>query len=70
MKAAVEVEVVQLRDVVNMIEDINKVFTQLELEGIDMNGYDSNEYIVFKGIRKSIVSIINAHMNDMDPTNV
>lgn len=70
MKAAIEVEVVQLKDVVSMIEDINEVFSQVEAEGIDMNGYDSNEYLVFKDLRKSIVSIINAHMNDMDPTNV
>ena len=70
MKAAIEVEVVQLKDVVSMIENINEVFSQVEAEGIDMNGYDSNEYLVFKDLRKSIVKVINAHMNDMDPVNV
>jgi hypothetical protein len=64
MKA--EVEVVQRQDVVNMIADINDVFCRVEEEGIDQNGYDSNEYIVFKQIRKDIIKAINVHMNDMD----
>jgi hypothetical protein len=66
MKAEVELEVVQRRDVVNMIADINDVFRRVEEEGIDQNGYDSNEYIVFKQIRKDIIKAINVHMNDMD----
>jgi|688.fasta_scaffold2846295_2 hypothetical protein len=66
MKAEVEVEVVQRQDVVNMIADINDVFRRVEEEGIDQNGYDSNEYIVFKQIRKNIIKAINVHMNDMD----
>jgi hypothetical protein len=66
MKAEVEVEVVQRQDVVNMIADINDVFRRVEEEGIDQNGYDSNEYIVFKQIRKDIIKAINVHMNDMD----
>lgn len=69
MKAEIEVEVVQLKDVVNMVKAINEVFSQVEAEGIDMNGYDSNEYLVFKDLRKSIVKVINVHMNDMDPVN-
>lgn len=69
MKASIEVEVIQRKDVVNMIEDINEVFRRAEREGIDMNGHQSNEYLWFKDIRKDIVNVINTHMNAIDPTN-
>ncbi len=59
-------EVLDREDVVNMIEEINDVFRRVEEEGIDQNGYDSNEYLTFKEIRKSIVNIINNNMNYMD----
>ncbi len=59
-------EVLDREDVVSMIEEINDVFRRVEEEGIDQNGYDSNEYLTFKEIRKDIVGIINNHMNYMD----
>ena len=67
MKAELEIEVVQRRDVVDMIADINEVFRRVEEEeAIDQNGYNSNEYITFRAIRKDIIEVINSHMNDMD----
>jgi hypothetical protein len=59
-------EVLDREDVVSMIEEINGVFRRVEEEGIDQNGYDSNEYLTFKEIRKSIVNIINNNMNYID----
>jgi hypothetical protein len=59
-------EVLDREDVVNMIEEINDVFRRVEEEGIDQNGYDSNEYLTFKEIRKSIVNVINNNMNYID----
>ena len=59
-------EVLDREDVVSMIEEINDVFRRIEEEGIDQNGYDSNEYLTFKEIRKSIVNVINKNMNYID----
>ncbi len=59
-------EVLDREDVVSMIEEINGVFRRVEEEGIDQNGYDSNEYLIFKEIRKSIVNVINNNMNYID----
>ena len=59
-------EVLDREDVINMIEEINGVFRRVEEEGIDQNGYDSNEYLTFKEIRKSIVNVINNNMNYID----
>jgi hypothetical protein len=59
-------EVLDREDVVSMIEEINDVFRRVEEEGIDQNGYDSNEYLTFKEIRKSIVNVINKNMNYID----
>ena len=51
-------EVLDREDVVSMIEEINNVFRGLEAQDEDS--------VVFKSIRKSVVGIINNHMNYMD----